>query len=86
LAHDLFSYSDAQSSTKVVLLSATPYKMYTLSHEAAADNHYEDFLRTIQFLQSNQTDTEVFEKLLGEYRQELLRLGKRITILFLKLS
>lgn len=76
LAHDLFNYSDTQSSTKVVLLSATPYKMYTLQHEAAEDNHYEDFLRTIQFLQSDAAQTEAFEKLLGEYRREILRLGK----------
>lgn len=50
--------------------------LYTLAHEAAEDNHYEDFLRTIQFLQSDKTQTDVFEKLLSQYRQELLRLGE----------
>jgi hypothetical protein len=76
IAHELFNFSDTQSPAKVVLLSATPYKMYTLTHEAAEDNHYEDFLRTIQFLQFDKIQTETFEKLLGQYRQELLRLSK----------
>jgi Helicase conserved C-terminal domain len=76
IAHELFNFSDIQSPAKVVLLSATPYKMYTLAHEAAADNHYEDFLKTIQFLQSDKTQTDLFEELLRQYRQELLRLGK----------
>ena len=76
IAHELFNFSDIQSPAKVVLLSATPYKMYTLAHEAAVDNHYEDFLKTIQFLQSDKTQTDLFEDLLRQYRQELLRLGK----------
>lgn len=74
LAHDLFNYSDTVSSTKVVLLSATPYKMYTTSHEGSEENHYEDFLRTIEFLQADKSQTKTFEHLLRDYRQELLRL------------
>lgn len=76
IAHELFNFSDTQSPAKVVLLSATPYKMYTLAQESAAENHYEDFLRTIQFLQLNPNQTDAFETLLGQYRQELLRLGQ----------
>lgn len=76
IAHELFNFSNTQAPVKVLLLSATPYKMYTLAHEAAEDNHYEDFLRTIQFLQANQAQTTAFEQLLGAYRRELLRLSK----------
>lgn len=72
LARDLFEYAGA----RVLLLSATPYKMYTLSHEAEQDDHYADFLRTLRFLQSDQDQTRQFEQLLTEYRRELFRLEK----------
>lgn len=74
IAHELFNSSDERSPVKVVLLSATPYKMYTLNHEAE-DNHYEDFLRTIEFLQSNEAKTLAFEQILSKYRRELLQLN-----------
>ncbi|MCC5633204.1 hypothetical protein LC613_37525 [Nostoc sphaeroides CHAB 2801] len=80
LAHELFNFSDERSPTKVLLLSATPYKMYTLDHEAGEDNHYEDFIQTIQFLQSSTVKTENFAKLLSQYRHELLRLNKDIAV------
>ncbi|MFV0318506.1 MAG: hypothetical protein ACK5O2_16280 [Microthrixaceae bacterium] len=44
LAHDLFTYDEA----RVLLLSATPYKMLTLPEEG--EDHYKDFLATVQFL------------------------------------
>ncbi|MEV6872227.1 helicase-related protein [Amycolatopsis sp. NPDC051128] len=46
LAHALFDHSDA----RVLLLSATPYKMYTLPDEPEGDDHYADFLSTVEFL------------------------------------
>ena len=42
----IFDYPDA----KVLLLSATPYKMYTLPDEPEGDDHYRDFTRTVRFL------------------------------------
>jgi len=75
LARELFSYSNEQSSARVLLLSATPYKMYTLSSESAEDDHYQDFLRTFRFLETNLDHVAQFEKLLREYRLELYRLG-----------
>ena len=49
LAHDLFTYERA----KVLLLSATPYKMYTLAEEReiSGDDHYSDFIGTVDFLE-----------------------------------
>lgn len=47
LAHHLFDYEDA----KVLLLSATPYKPFTLAEEAASgEDHHRDFLGLLQFL------------------------------------
>lgn len=46
LANAIFDHPDA----KVLLLSATPYKMYTLPDEPEGDDHYQDFTRTVCFL------------------------------------
>jgi len=47
LARDVFDYED----NRTLLLSATPYKMYTIAEEVAAgDDHYADFLATTAFL------------------------------------
>lgn len=46
LAHALFN----RPGTKVLLLSATPFKMYTLPDEVEGDDHYQDFSDTVRFL------------------------------------
>ncbi|WP_041302906.1 helicase-related protein [Mycolicibacterium rhodesiae] len=46
LAHHLFNYRDA----KVLLLSATPYKPYTTVAGDSDDDHYRDFMTTLEFL------------------------------------
>ncbi|WP_396925852.1 helicase-related protein [Mycolicibacterium sp.] len=46
LAHHLFNYPDA----KVLLLSATPYKPYTTVEGDNDDDHYRDFMTTLEFL------------------------------------
>jgi hypothetical protein len=71
LARNLFEYED----TKVLLLSATPYKMYSLSHEASDDDHYRDFIRTVKFLCPDSDRVAHFEQVLEKYRRVLLRLG-----------
>jgi hypothetical protein len=70
LARGLFEYPKA----KTLLLSATPYKMYTLAHESAEDNHYADFVRTLRFLETGLHDAGRVEDTLREYRRELFRL------------
>jgi len=75
LARDLFEYSGENSDARVLLLSATPYKMYTLSGEGDGDDHYADFVRTLRFLLNNESRTQEVETLLGQYRHELFRLG-----------
>lgn len=43
LARRLFNYP----GVKILLLSATPYKMYTMYHESDEDGHYQDFIRHV---------------------------------------
>lgn len=75
LAHQLFNYADHTSAARVILLSATPYKMYTLTYDQEqGDDHHEDFVRTLRFLQPAQADA--FERLVKAYRHELFRLGQ----------
>lgn len=76
LASDLFSYADDTTAVRTLLLSATPYKMYTLAHELGEENHYEDFLRTVHFLNGSRQDENRLPPLLGRYRQELYGLGE----------
>lgn len=51
LANRLFTHVDRETRrpTKNLLLSATPYRMYTLADEAT-DDHYTDFVATCRFL------------------------------------
>jgi len=51
LAHCLFDYVEPESGrpTRTLLLSATPYRMYTTTDEEDAD-HYADFVSTCSFL------------------------------------
>jgi len=51
LAHRMFDYEDPDSGrvTRTLLLSATPYRMYTTGDDPESD-HYEDFYETCSFL------------------------------------
>ncbi|MFN2397253.1 MAG: helicase-related protein [Gemmatimonadaceae bacterium] len=75
LAKALFNYSDSQGRARVVLLSATPYKMYTLSDENDTDDHYADFLLTLRFLQQDEAVTARVDELLREFRRMLTMIG-----------
>jgi len=51
---------------RMLLLSATPYKMLSLDHEQD-DNHYPDFLQTLSFLFNDKTRIKTIETWLKEY-------------------
>ncbi|MBN1968507.1 MAG: hypothetical protein JW870_03990, partial [Candidatus Delongbacteria bacterium] len=75
LAREMFDFKDA----RLLLLSATPYKMYTLYQDD--EIHYDDFMRTAKFLLSNKDDLEdsdkeisSLENLLERYKMLLYRL------------
>lgn len=72
LAHAIF---DAETA-RVLLLSATPYKMYTLPDEPEGDDHYADFLATVKFLSDEETARSVADNL-GTMRTALLSRGDR---------
>lgn len=74
LARHLFEWTNNEEAARVLLLSATPYKSYTLQHELAEENHYDDFLRTVAFLDRAVGATAKLKALLERYRQELYRL------------
>ncbi len=80
LAHRLFNYADdreASAGARVLLLSATPYKMYTMHHEASEEDHYEDFFRTLDFLYGeDEARKQRFKNLLRQYRMRLLGRGE----------
>ena len=65
LARSLFQFQ----GVRTLLLSATPYKMLTLENDD--DDHYGDFLKTLEFLTSSQTELKVLEESISKYRKEL---------------
>jgi hypothetical protein len=69
LAHVLFT----AERVKVLLLSATPYKMFTLAEERelTGDDHYADFVATIDFLErpGHVGTTRQLKSALGEFRR-----------------
>lgn len=76
LARQLFNYANPEenSDVRLLLLSATPYRMYTLRHEEAEDDHYRDFLRTVEFIDSDLKESGELRRLLHDYRQAMYRI------------
>ncbi|WP_437329971.1 helicase-related protein [Sorangium sp. So ce381] len=70
LARAVFEYP----KVRVLLLSATPYKMYTLSDEEGEDDHYRDFVRTIRFLEGKTGGTRLIEDEMEAYQSAVLGL------------
>ncbi len=74
LANHLFQ----QDTARVLLLSATPYKPYTLANEAEnGEDHYRDFFKTLNFLDAGNGRIEVIRESLAEFRRAILA-GKGI--------
>ena len=69
LAQMLFNYGDA----RVLMLSATPYKMLSLDHEAE-DDHYPDFLQTLGFLFNQPEAVTATEQEIQIFRRALFDL------------
>lgn len=70
LARDLFNYQDV----RVLMLSATPYKMLTLDHENEED-HYPEFLKTLEFLFDDPGVVKDVREEIQEFRQSLYVTG-----------
>lgn len=68
LAKKLFE----QESAKILLLSATPYKMYTVDEDA--ENHYEDLIKTLTFLFEYDVKLpEEFKVLINKFRNSTIK-------------
>lgn len=67
LATALFEHPDV----RVLLLSATPYKMFTLDQETDEDDHYPDFVRTLNFLFNDPIRVKEVKRLLSDHRTTL---------------
>ena len=67
LATALFEHPDV----RVLLLSATPSKMFTLDQENDKDDHYPDFIRTLNFLFNDSGKVDAVKNLLSEHRTTL---------------
>ncbi|MYB16451.1 MAG: hypothetical protein F4X41_05385 [Chloroflexi bacterium] len=72
LAARLFEYEDPHTRTRTLLLSATPYKMYTITGEPG-ENHYHDFLGTVKFLEGSKREEIPLEDQLRQFRMMLPR-------------
>ncbi|MBK6968140.1 MAG: DEAD/DEAH box helicase [Candidatus Microthrix sp.] len=70
LAHDLFGFAD----NKTLLLSATPYKMFTRGDDAD-DNHHRDFTDTVEFLFNGRPNR--FESAMANFRAGIMDVERR---------
>jgi len=75
LAQALFqAKGDDGSPVRTLLLSATPYKLYTADAEIEHEDHYEDFLATTRFLMGNdEARVQVLKRQLSEFGLALKR-------------
>lgn len=75
LARQIFEFSDprlspsGQSTVRVLLLSATPYKMFSLADDP--EDHYAEFVAMVRFLEGADLSDTSLERLLRDYRAAL---------------
>lgn len=63
---------------RILLLSATPYKMYTLrSDEETGESHFEEFKFVVNFLLNNSEKASAFNDAWTGYSRALLQIGDR---------
>lgn len=71
-AQRLAKHVISSQRTKSLVLSATPYKMFTLPDEPDGEDHFRDFQATIEFLAGRKRAARVMS-LLSEIRSAMLR-------------
>lgn len=84
LAKELFEYTDPDNNeARTLLLSATPYRMLSLSTDVEDGNHYREFLGTVKFLYGEESGTDVAQGLsreLDEFRRAMFHLPTSVDI------
>jgi hypothetical protein len=83
LARQVFRFSDPKlagdgaASVHILLLSATPYRMFSREGEDPTENHYRDFVRTVAFLEGDPPDAQAsLEATIAEYTSALYDLAE----------
>lgn len=69
---------DIQDLVRVLLLSATPYKLYTTPEEiqdSGEDSHYSEFMSVIKFLMDNDATFSEFKTVWSDYSHSLRELS-----------
>ena len=69
-------FGNEQSNTKILLLSATPYKPYSTLEELntnGIDEHYQDFMKVMDFLYATKDKTDRFKLIWHAYSAALKR-------------
>lgn len=69
-------FDNEQSDTKILLLSATPYKPYSTLEELntnGSDEHYLDFMKVMDFLYATKDKTDCFKLIWHTYSAALKR-------------
>ena len=84
LAQELFNYTNSDgNAARTLLLSATPYRMLTLSSDGEEEgNHYREFVKTLSFLYGHRQGREMAEELereIDSFRRVLLSLPEAKT-------
>lgn len=75
ITESLFTNDDI----KILLLSATPYKMYSMqADEDSGENHFEEFEFIVNFLLKDEDKQNEFKKAWDEYSNSLLNLDDEI--------
>lgn len=77
LAQSLFeAVTPEGEKVRTLLLSATPYKLYTADAEIETDDHYQDFLATTRFLLGGDLEREAaLKQHLGTFARALKQAG-----------
>lgn len=76
----------SSDSTRVLLLSATPYKLYNTieeMEEISCDNHYKEFMQVMHFLFNKEEEKDRFDRVWSEY-SEMLQVIKKYDIQLIK--
>lgn len=69
-------FDNGRSNTKILLLSATPYKPYSTLEELntdGTDEHYQDFMKVMDFLFATKDKTDQFKLMWQSYSSALKR-------------
>ena len=77
LAQLLFRYKDEHAQVRLLLLSATPYRMFSVSSEKASDQHHAEFIKTTEFLLADQVAAAQLKVDLANFNTRLFSLHDR---------